>query len=213
MVDTRDLKSLGQQCPCEFESHPRHLTKGRNNFAWYVRKRSLHRPPQGFDRETCRGEGHHSDARQRGCARAVQGQLLQVETGQQLAVLLRNRRTPLRRHHRPRERRRDGLRRRFQPRRHNLDGAHAIGAVAGRGGRSRQNGSVLSAGRRREGPQGPFPARLPLLQRHAHGLAARTGPFGGHQRRQEGLRQGFAPPRGRRDSSAPRQGGQGDRTD
>ena len=24
MVDTRDLKSLGQQCPCEFESHPRH---------------------------------------------------------------------------------------------------------------------------------------------------------------------------------------------
>ena len=25
MVDTRDLKSLGQQCPCEFESHPRHL--------------------------------------------------------------------------------------------------------------------------------------------------------------------------------------------
>ena len=24
MVDTRDLKSLGQKCPCEFESHPRH---------------------------------------------------------------------------------------------------------------------------------------------------------------------------------------------
>ena len=28
MVDTRDLKSLGQQCPCEFESHPRHYIYG-----------------------------------------------------------------------------------------------------------------------------------------------------------------------------------------
>ena len=28
MVDTRDLKSLGQQCPCEFESHPRHYVCG-----------------------------------------------------------------------------------------------------------------------------------------------------------------------------------------
>ena len=25
MADTRDLKSLGQKCPCEFESHPRHF--------------------------------------------------------------------------------------------------------------------------------------------------------------------------------------------
>ena len=24
MVDTRDLKSLGQQCPCGFDSRPRH---------------------------------------------------------------------------------------------------------------------------------------------------------------------------------------------
>ena len=28
MVDTRDLKSLGQNCPCEFESHPRHKRVG-----------------------------------------------------------------------------------------------------------------------------------------------------------------------------------------
>ena len=27
MVDTRDLKSLGQKCPCGFDSRPRHLKK------------------------------------------------------------------------------------------------------------------------------------------------------------------------------------------
>ena len=26
MVDTRDLKSLGQKCPCGFDSRPRHKT-------------------------------------------------------------------------------------------------------------------------------------------------------------------------------------------
>ena len=30
MVDTRDLKSLGQKCPCGFDSRPRHLKKRAN---------------------------------------------------------------------------------------------------------------------------------------------------------------------------------------